>query len=165
MKASFFEVGIRGIFQWEALDPGHFALLISPTPGGKLSTLQSSWSYPRRKPMAWAIVSNVYSVTFLYNCVCLASFCLFSTFLVQFPTITKLQRHSALLYSTFCKIHVHANLYDVTKFPPYFPFTLYCFYIKISSFMSVSTMGIVGDSFCLLIIYSEKFSAWVCRLQ
>ena len=27
------------------------------------------------------------------------------------------------------------NLYDVTKFSPYFPFTLYCFYTKISSFI------------------------------
>ena len=34
VKPNFFEVGIRGIFHWEALDPGHFALLISPTPGG-----------------------------------------------------------------------------------------------------------------------------------
>ena len=34
VKPSFFEVGITGIFHWEALDPGHFALLISPTPGG-----------------------------------------------------------------------------------------------------------------------------------
>ena len=39
MKPSFFEVGIRGIFHWEALDAGHFALLISPTPGGNYCQL------------------------------------------------------------------------------------------------------------------------------
>ena len=49
-------------------------------------------------------------------------------------------------------------LYHVTKFPPYFPFTLYCFHKKISSFMSVLTIGIVRDCFYLLIFYSEKFS-------
>ena len=38
----------------------------------------------------------------------------------------------------------------------YFPFTLYCFYTKISSFIPVLTMGIVRDCFCLLIFYSEK---------
>ena len=56
------------------------------------------------------------------------------------------------------------NLYHVTKFPPYFPFTLYCFYTKISSFMPVLTIGIVRDCFYLLIFYSEKFSTWVWRL-
>ena len=50
------------------------------------------------------------------------------------------------------------NLYHVTKFSPYFPFTLYCFYTKISSFMPVLTIGIVRDCFYLLIFYSEKFS-------
>ena len=47
---------------------------------------------------------------------------------------------------------------------PYFPFTLYCFYTKISSFMPVLTIGIVRDCFYLLIFYSEKFSTWVWRL-
>ena len=61
------------------------------------------------------------------------------------------------------KIHVYAkrvdvNLYHVTKFSPYFQFTLYCFYTKISSFMSVLTIGIVRDCLYLLIFYSEKFS-------
>ena len=56
------------------------------------------------------------------------------------------------------------NLYHVTKFSPYFPFTLYCFYTKISSFMPVLTIGIVRDCFYLLIFYSEKFSTWVWRL-
>ena len=56
------------------------------------------------------------------------------------------------------------NLYHVTKFPPYFPFTLYCFYTKISSFMPVLTIGIVRDCFYLLIFYSEKSSIWVWRL-
>ena len=50
------------------------------------------------------------------------------------------------------------NLYHVTKLSPYFPFTLYCFYRKISSFMLVLTIGIVRDCFYLLIFYSEKFS-------
>ena len=53
------------------------------------------------------------------------------------------------------------NLYHVTKFPPYFPFTLYCFYTKISGFMPVLTIGIVRDCFYLLIFYSEKFSTRV----
>ena len=47
---------------------------------------------------------------------------------------------------------------------PYFPFTLHCFYIKISSFILVSTIGIVRDYFHLLIFYSEKFLTWVWRL-
>ena len=49
------------------------------------------------------------------------------------------------------------NLYHVTKFSPYFSFTLHCFYTKISSFMPVLTIGIVPDCFYLLIFYSEKF--------
>ena len=56
------------------------------------------------------------------------------------------------------------NLYPVTKFAPYFPFTLYCFYTKIGSFMPVLTIGIVRHCFYLLIFYSEKFSTWVRRL-
>ena len=56
------------------------------------------------------------------------------------------------------------NLYQVTKFSPYFSLTLYCFYAKISSFMPVLTIGIVLDSFYLLVSYSEKFSAWVWSL-
>ena len=56
------------------------------------------------------------------------------------------------------------NLYHVTKFSPYFPFPLYCFYTKISSFMPVLTIGIVRDCFYLLIFYSEKFSISVWRL-
>ena len=56
------------------------------------------------------------------------------------------------------------NLYHVTKFFPYFSFTVYCFYTKISSFMPVLSVRIVVDSFFLLIFYSEKFSTHVCRL-
>ena len=52
----------------------------------------------------------------------------------------------------------------MTKFSPYFPFTLHCFYTKISSFMRVLTIGIFRDCFYLLIFYSEKFSTWVWRL-
>ena len=50
------------------------------------------------------------------------------------------------------------------SFPLIFPFTLSCFYIKISSFMSVLTIEIVQDCFYPLICYSEKFSTWVWRL-
>ena len=46
----------------------------------------------------------------------------------------------------------------LTKFSPYFPFTLYCFYTKISSFMPILIIGIVPDCFYLLIFFSEKFS-------
>ena len=56
------------------------------------------------------------------------------------------------------------NLSHVTKFSPYFSLTLHCFYAKTSSFMPVLTIGIVLDSFYLLIFYSEKFSAWVWSL-
>ena len=63
---------------------------------------------------------------------------------------------------------VDVNLYHVTKFSPYFPFTLYYFYAKISCFIPVLTasflLGIVRDCFFLLIFYSEKFSTWVWRL-
>ena len=67
------------------------------------------------------------------------------------------------------KIHVYAKrkTWICTiwpSFPPHFPFTLYCFYTKISSFMPVLTTGIVRDCFYLLIFYSEKFSTWVWRL-
>ena len=48
---------------------------------------------------------------------------------------------------------------------PYFPFTLYCFYTKISRFKPVLAIGIVWDCFYLLILYSEKFSTWVWRLR
>ena len=41
---------------------------------------------------------------------------------------------------------------------PYFSFTVYCFYTKISSFMPVLSTRIVLGSFCLVIFYSEKFS-------
>ena len=51
------------------------------------------------------------------------------------------------------------NLNHVTKFPPYFPFTLCCFYTKISSLMPVSAIGIVRGCFYLFIFYFEKFSA------
>ena len=59
---------------------------------------------------------------------------------------------------------VRPNLYHVTKFSTYFPFTLCWFYTKISSFMPVLTIGVVRDCFYLLIFYSEKFSTWVWRL-
>ena len=57
------------------------------------------------------------------------------------------------------------NLYHVTKSSPYFPFTLYCLYTRISSSMPVLTTGIVWYCFYLLIFYSEKFSTWVWFLQ
>ena len=56
------------------------------------------------------------------------------------------------------------NLYHVTKFPPYFPLTLHCFYTKISNSMPVLNIGIVRNCFYLLIFYSEKFSTWVWSL-
>ena len=52
----------------------------------------------------------------------------------------------------------------MTKFPPYFSFTVYCFYKKISSFMPVLPISIVLDCFYLLIFHSEKFSTDVCCL-
>ena len=64
--------------------------------------------------------------------------------------------------NTLLDLHKEVNLYHVTKFSPYFPFTLYYFYKKISSFLLVLTTGTVGD--WLLIFYSEKFSTWVWRL-
>ena len=56
------------------------------------------------------------------------------------------------------------NLYLVTKSSPYFAFTVYCFYTKITSLMPVLSTRIVLDCFYLLIFYSEKFSTDVCRL-
>ena len=55
-------------------------------------------------------------------------------------------------------------MYHVTKFSPYFSFTVDCFYTKIRSFMLVLSTRIVLDFFYLLIFYSEKFSTDVCRL-
>ena len=43
--------------------------------------------------------------------------------------------------SPLCKT-ADVNFYHVTKFSPYFPFTLYCLCTKISSFMPVLTIGI-----------------------
>ena len=56
------------------------------------------------------------------------------------------------------------NLYHVTKFSPYFSFSVYCFYIKIKRFMPVLPISIVLDCFYLLIFHSEKFSTDVCCL-
>ena len=58
----------------------------------------------------------------------------------------------------------NVNLYHVTKFIPYFSFTVYCFYTKIDRFMPVLSKRIVLDCFYLLIFYFEKFSTAVCRL-
>ena len=58
----------------------------------------------------------------------------------------------------------NVNLYHVTKFSPYFSFTVYCFYIKIKRFMPVLPISIVLDCFYLLIFHSEKFSTDVCCL-
>ena len=58
----------------------------------------------------------------------------------------------------------HVNLHHVTKFSPYFSFTVYCFYTKISSFMPVLSIRIVLDCFYLLIFYWVKFSTHACRL-
>ena len=90
---------------------------------------------------------------------------LFIVALIKREILTSLE----VLYTTFCTRTRNApvnreirftftpNLYHVSKFPPYFPFTLYCFYTKISSFMLVLTIGIVRNCFYLLIFYSEKF--------
>ena len=56
------------------------------------------------------------------------------------------------------------NLYHVTKFSPYFSFTVYCFYTKISSFTPALSIRIALDCFYRLIFYCEKFSTDVCRL-
>ena len=66
-------------------------------------------------------------------------------------------------------IHVYSktadvNLYHVTMFSPYFPFTFYYLYTKRSSFIPVLTIWIFRDCFYLLIFYSEKFSTWIWRL-
>ena len=55
------------------------------------------------------------------------------------------------------------NLCNVTKFSLYLSFTVNYFYKKIGSFMLVLSMKIVVDCFYLLIVYSKKFSTWVCR--
>ena len=67
------------------------------------------------------------------------------------------------------KIHVYAKRQPWLcttwpSFSPYFPFTVYCFYTKISSFMPALSIRIVLDCFYLLIFYSDKFSTDVCRL-
>ena len=65
---------------------------------------------------------------------------------------------------TFAPNDKNVNLYHMTKFSPYFPFTVYCFYTKISSFMPVLSLRIVLDCFYLVIFYSEKFSTDVCHM-
>ena len=55
------------------------------------------------------------------------------------------------------------NLYHVTKFAPYFPFTPYCFYRKISSSRPVLTIGIVRNCFyCLFSILNLSLTFAVC---
>ena len=67
------------------------------------------------------------------------------------------------------KIHVYPErqTWICTTWPsfsPHFPFTVYCFYTKISSFMPALSIRIALDCFYLLIFYFEKFSTDVCRL-
>ena len=45
-ESHLYEVDIRGIFHWEALDPGDFVLLTSPTPWGKFLTLLNPFYNP-----------------------------------------------------------------------------------------------------------------------
>ena len=63
----------------------------------------------------------------------------------------------------YSRLHqmANVNLYHVTKFSPYFLFTFYFLYTKISSFMPVFSIRIILDCFYLLIFYSEKFSIWI----
>ena len=91
---------------------------------------------------------------------------LFIMALIKREILTSLE----VLYTKFCTRTRNAlvnreirftfapNLYHVTKLSPYFPFTLNCFYTKISRFMLDLTIGIVWNCFYLLIFYSEKFS-------
>ena len=59
----WYEVDIRGIFRWEALDPGSSVLLYSPTPGGNSQLCSTHFtiplvgprSYPWGKPMTCAL--------------------------------------------------------------------------------------------------------------
>ena len=63
------------------------------------------------------------------------------------------------------KIHVYAKrqreFVPREQVFPYFPFTRYCFYAKISNFMPVLSFWIVLNCFYLLIFYSEN---WIWRL-
>ena len=121
-------------------------------------SLRSTW--PRALclvnfPQPWGeIVNFTILLVLLQKKACSASFCSFSTFLAQFLTITKLQR-----YSAFCTVFGVLQDSRSRQFIPRDQVS------PLFSVMSVSTIGIVGDCFYLLIIYSEKFSAWVCRLQ
>jgi len=58
------------------------------------------------------------------------------------------------------------NLCHVTRFSPYFPFTLYCFYAKISGFMPVLTIEI-GTVFIFLFstLRNSQLRSDVCRLR
>ena len=61
-ESQLYEVDIRGIFRWEALDPGDFVLLNSPTPGGNPQLYSTHFTIPlvgqevylQGKPMACA---------------------------------------------------------------------------------------------------------------
>ena len=48
------------------------------------------------------------------------------------------------------------NLYHVTKFSPYFPLTLHCFYTRIGSFMPGLSIRIVLNCFYLHTAISRK---------
>ena len=57
------------------------------------------------------------------------------------------------------------NLYHVTKFSPYFPLTLHCFYTRIGSFMPVLSIRIVLNCFYLHTAISRKVVGKMCTRQ
>ena len=80
------------------------------------------------------------------------------------PRLCLLLVHYTRLYAIIERLRFTFTLNGRREFlphdqvSPYFPFTLYCFHAKISSFMPALTIGIVRHCFYLFIFYSEKFS-------
>ena len=115
---------------------------------------------PGFKPFTIIIIIMIYCYYYYYYCISLI-FILIMLWQIKVKSqecpVDTIER----LRFTFTP---NVNLYYVTKFSPYFSFTVYCFYTKMSSFMPVLSTRIVLDCFYLLIFYSEKFSTDVCHL-
>ena len=52
-ESQLYKVDIRGIFSWEALEPGDFVFLNSPTPGVNVQLCPSHFTIPLRGPESY----------------------------------------------------------------------------------------------------------------
>ena len=87
-----------------------------------------------------------------------------------FPSILRRLSSESFNRDSRLRQTANVNLYHMTKFPPYFQFTLYCFYTKISQFYaSCNHRNRTGLFFICLIWFWEilnlSLTFAVCRLR